>query len=404
MPATPIAACDATTVTLPDGRVVLSFGGCDYLGLSSHPRVVRAVVEATARYGLSSNASRETTGNAEPHDALERALASFLGAERALLAPDGYLANIAACQGLAAAGFTQAVLDGRAHVSMADAARAAGLVITRFDHADADSLAGVLEAVRRGGGRDARPTHDARPAGGVIVLTDGVFTADGEPAPLASYLRALRPTDRLLVDDCHGLGVLGPGGRGSTAQAGIADPHPDPRVIITSSLAKGLGCAGGVVAGTLADIARCARASAYFCTTPIAPAMAAGTLAALAVLSGEPTRVERLGTNAERLRAGLHALGLARAPGSPPTPVTPIAAFTLADLPAMEGLAADLLADGFRVPLVRYPGGPAEAYFRLSVNAEHTPDQIDRLLGALAARLGRVAQDGSPVRTLSVAE
>ena len=366
MPATPLAACDATTVTMPDGRVLISFGGCNYLGLAADARVIGAVGAATARFGLSSTASRETTGNAAPHDALERDLAAFLGVERALLVPDGYLANIAACQGLAAGGCTHAVLDSRAHVSMADAARTAGMSIARFDHGDAGSLARCLAAIR-----------PAR----AVVMTDGVFTADGEPAPLIEYLEALGGGDRLLVDDCHGLGVLGPCGRGSVAYWGLRDA----RVIITSSLAKGIGVAGGVGGGAGDEVARCARATAYVCTTPIAPALAEGARAAIGVLLHEPTRVDRLATNAERLRGGLHALGLALMPTAP---YTPIVAFTLADLPTMERFAAALADAGFRVPLIRYPGGPAEAYFRLSVNAEHSLDQIDCLLGAIAAGLG----------------
>lgn len=389
MPATPIAACDSTTVTLPDGRVVLSFGGCNYLGLANHPRVLRAVAEATARFGLSTTASRETTGNAEPHDALERELGAFLGVERALLMPDGYLANIAACQGFKAAGCNHAVLDSRAHASMTDAALAAGLRVAIFDHADTDSLAGVLETIRyKAHGSEIRAT----------VMTDGVFTADGEPAQLAALLDTLGPHDRLLVDDCHGLGVLGPGGRGSVAHAHLTD-H---RVVITSSLAKGLGCAGGVIAGSASDIERCEHATAYVCTTPISPAMAEGTRAALAVLINEPTRVARLALNAERLRAGLRALDLLPALGGSCAPRnhtspthTPVAAFTMGDLATMERLASHLLADGFRVPLIRYPGGPAAAYFRLSVNAEHTPEQIDRLLNALAAHLPRQQQTHS---------
>lgn len=373
MPSTPILACDATTVTIPiglcGGRAILSFGGCNYLGLANHPRVAEAVREATARFGLSSTASRETTGNTAPHDALEHDLAAFLRVERALLVPDGYLANIAACQGLRARGVTHAVLDARAHVSMADAAAAAGLMITRFAHADADALTLALGAIR---------------PGRAVVMTDGVFTADGEPAPLRALLDALGEADRLLVDDCHGLGVLGPGGRGSVAHWGLTDP----RILITSSLAKGIGVAGGVVAGTLGDIAGCAAATAYVCTTPIAPAMAEGARAAIALLLSEPTRVDRLSTNAERLRAGLHALGLATPPSYPHTPIV---AFTLPGLSAMERFCAGVLDAGFRVPLIRYPGGPAEAYFRVSVNAEHTPEQIDRLLGAMTAALGTPA-------------
>ena len=378
MPATPFAACDATSITLPDGRTVTAFGGCNYMGLSNHPRVRRAAAEAMERYGLSSTASREPTGNAVPHDLLEAELAGFLRVDRALLVPDGYLANISACQGLAAAGCTHAVIDSRAHASMPDASRTAGLAISRFEHADPVSLASALAAIR---------------PGRAVVMTDGVFTADGEPAHLDELLDQLAPDDRLLVDDCHGLTAIGPGGRGSVAHAGL----DDPRIVITSSLAKGFGAAGGVVAGRHDDIARCARAVAYVCTTPIAPAMAEATRTSLAILQADPTRVDRLTANAKRVRAGLVSMGLLPRIGNPPTQ---IAAFITGPLPEMQQLNAALLADGFALPLIRYPGGPAETFFRLSVNAEHTPRQIDDLLSALAARIAapRPARDAQPAR------
>ncbi|MFG0259119.1 MAG: aminotransferase class I/II-fold pyridoxal phosphate-dependent enzyme [Phycisphaerales bacterium JB041] len=367
MPAPAFQASDATTVTLADGRVVVSFGGCNYLGLASHPVVVEAVRAALDVFGLSATASRETTGNATPHETLEQELAEFLQVERSLLVPDGYIANIAACQGLAGLGVSVALIDQRGHASLADAARTAGLRVVRFDHARPESVAGAVRA--------------SRPAA-AVVMTDGVFTADGEIAPISGLLREIGADDWLLVDDCHGLGTIGRGGRGSVAEAQL----DDSRVVTTSSLAKGLGGAGGIVAGSDAFVAHCLRSSGYICTTPIAPAMAEGTRAALRVLRSEPGMLDTLHANADRLRSGLGSLGLI------PESVrrtTPLAAFTVGDTPTMERLAADLLDDGFRVPLIRYPGGPAEAYFRLSVNAAHSAGQIDGLLRAFETRLPR---------------
>ncbi len=350
---------------MADGRRVVAFGGCNYLGLANHPAVVRAVRDGLDRFGLSSTASRETTGNAAPHELLEHELADFLRVERVLLVPDGYLANIAACQGLARSGLGCALIDERGHPSLIDAARTAGIDVGAFAHADPRSLVRALDALR--------PSR-------AVVMTDGVFTADGEPAPIADLLAVLGPADRLLVDDCHGLGVLGPAGRGSVAHAGVNDP----RIVVTSSLAKGIGCAGGIVAGAETDIDHCRAASAYVCTTPIAPAMAQGTRAALRVLIAEPARLDRLRANAARLRAGLHDLSVL-AKGNLWN--TPVAAFTLGDLATMERIEKHLLDAGYRVPLIRYPGGPAGAYFRLSVNAEHTDSQIDGLLHTLRASL-----------------
>jgi len=378
MPAPAFQASDATTVTLADGRVVVSFGGCNYLGLASHPAVVNAVRSALELFGLSATASRETTGNATPHEALERELADFLNVERALLVPDGYIANIAACQGLAGLEVSVALIDERGHASLADAARTAGLRIVRYDHACPESVARAL--------RTARPSN-------AVVMTDGVFTADGEIAPIADLLSELGADDWLLVDDCHGLGTVGRGGRGSVAEARL----DDPRVVVTSSLAKGLGGAGGIVAGSGSFVTHCHRSSGYICTTPIAPALAEGTRAALRVLRAEPGLLDTLHANAVRLRSGLRRLGLI---SDTDDRATPLAAFTIGDTPTMERLASGLLHDGYRVPLIRYPGGPAEAYFRLSVNAEHTGGQIDGLLDAFERRLSSEAR--LPTATASV--
>lgn len=367
MPAPAFQASDTTTVTLADGRVLVSFGGCNYLGLASHPVVVDAVARALNVFGLSATASRETTGNAAPHESLEQELADFLSVERVLLLPDGYIANIAACQGFAGLGVSIALIDERGHASLADAARTAGLRVVRFDHACPASVAGAL--------RHARPST-------TVVMTDGVFTADGELAPIAALLSEIGTDDWLLVDDCHGLGTIGRGGRGSVAAARL----DDPRVVTTSSLAKGLGGAGGIIAGSDSFVSQCHRSSGYICTTPIAPALAEGTRAALRVLWAEPEKLDALRANAARLRSGLRQLGLIT---DADERTTPLAAFTIGDTPAMERLASGLLADGYRVPLIRYPGGPAEAYFRLSVNAEHTAAQIDGLLCAFEARLPR---------------
>lgn len=378
MPAPAFQASDATTVTLADGRVVVSFGGCNYLGLASHPAVVNAVRSALELFGLSATASRETTGNATPHEALERELADFLNVERALLVPDGYIANIAACQGLVGLDVSVALIDERGHASLADAARTAGLRIVRYDHACHESVAHAL--------RTARPSA-------AVVMTDGVFTADGQIAPIADLLGELGADDWLLVDDCHGLGTVGRGGRGSVAEARL----DDPRVVVTSSLAKGLGGAGGIVAGSGSFVTHCHRSSGYICTTPIAPALAEGTRAALRVLRAEPGLLDTLHANAVRLRSGLRRLGLI---SDTDDRATPLAAFTIGDTPTMERLASGLLHDGYRVPLIRYPGGPAEAYFRLSVNAEHTGGQIDGLLDAFERRLSSEAR--LPTATASV--
>jgi len=352
----------------------LSFGGCNYLGLAQDPRVVDATRTALEQFGLSSSASRETTGNTDPHEALERRLGAFTGYPASLLLPDGYTANLAALQALEAQGFTHALIDERAHRSLVDAARVARMATLRYAHRDPDHAARTI----------------ARTPGRVALLTDGVFTADGAIAPLHALLDALRDSDTLLVDDCHGFGVLGPSGRGT--------PHHtrterDPRVLVTTTLSKGLGCAGGVVLGAEETLASArANASAYICTTPASPALAAGAIAALGILETDPSLPARLRENAQHLRSVLAA----HAPEIHADP-TPIRAFTPADPDTMHALELSLLDEGIVAPLIRYPGGPASLYFRLSVSAAHTREDIDRFDEILTRLVPRAV--GEPLRS-----
>lgn len=349
-----------------DGRTMLVFGGCNYLGLAHHPSVLDAARQALSRFGVSASASRQTTGNTSEHEALEDDLAAYFSPPghrlEPLLTPDGYTANLAALQALAHhpdRPHLVAIVDERAHPSLRDAALAAGLPVRTFSHFDIRDLRLLLDAERR-------------PA---AVLTDGVFSADGALAPLRAMLAALRPEDTLLIDDCHGFGTIGEGGRGSTWHAVIHD-H---RVVITATLAKGIGCGGGVVLAP-ADVTDAARrlATAYVCTTPVAPAVAAAARRAIGLLWEEPDRVERLHDNARRLRRAISEAGhrIVEAP-------TPIAAFVVDDPAARAALARTLDAACIALPLIDYPGGPAETYFRASVTAEHTAEQIELLASVL---------------------
>jgi 7-keto-8-aminopelargonate synthetase-like enzyme len=215
---------------------------------------------------------------------------------------------------------------------------------------------------------------------GVAVFTDGIFTADGAVAPLPGLLAALPARGAtLIVDDCHGLCVMGPRGAGTLSHFELADP----RIVLTTTLAKGLGCHGGAVAGQpwVAERVR-TRSSVYICTTPVSPAIAGAAIEALAIVQREPERIGRLRENAMRLSSGVSRLGVEVAQ----TPA-PICAFVLNSPERMRQIHTELLGDGMLAPLIAYPGGPASTYFRLSVTSEHRPEQIDRLLAALGARL-----------------
>lgn len=400
MPRLSISAASSTHATL-NGRQVLSFGGCNYLGLAHHPAVHAALIDGLQTFGLSTSASRETTGNTTAHEALEAALCRFLSTPSGTVVPDGYTANLAIAQALAPT-HPVGLIDARSHKSIREAIAVAGMTLAEYDHLDARHAAELI-ATFRAEGR------------GVAVFTDGIFTADGALAPIPDLLAALTtgmrsalgpsPADpssliptsiepkprsspatpaTLIIDDCHGLCTVGPRGQGTLSHFNI-NPTDHPNLAITTTLAKGLGCHGGIVAGHpwLTDLVR-ARASAYICTTPVSPSIAAAATEALNVLAREPDRIKRLHTNAATLRAALESLHLLT-----PTPAhllkspAPIFAFTLPSEPTMRRLYAALLEDGILAPLISYPGGLAPTYFRLSVSSEHTPAHLDRLFSSL---------------------
>ncbi len=350
----------ARTPALTKGLV--SFGGCDYLGLSKRPEVIEALRTHALEHGVSSSASRTTTGNRPPHDSLERTIANFVRTDAAILLPEGYMANLALCQSLVRT-HPIALIDERAHSSVHNAAFAADMKVQTFSHMDPSAARVLIESHREP----------------VAIMTDGVFTADGSVAPSHALLMALRPTDRLVLDDCHALGVLGAQGRGSCEHWKM----DDPRIIVTSTLAKGLGCYGGFVAGTRDLVESISSySSAYICTTPIPPAVACASERALQLVLEEPSLIARLAERSEQLIGGLVRLGFTQ----PRTTATPIAAIALEDS-RMDALAARLAERGLDVPLIRYPGGPAPRYFRVSVSANHTAGQIDNLLACLEAEV-----------------
>ena len=365
MPGEPIHQHNATAVSINGTRAV-GFAGCNYLGLAHDPRVLDAARSALGCSGLSTSASRETSGNSPDHAALEQDIAAFISHRQrpGLLLPDGYTANLAAAQAIAQSRM-YAVIDEHAHKSLFDAARVADLRIVTYGHLRGDKVEGLL------GGLD----------GPAVVMTDGVFTAHGHVAPVADLVDALRAHDTLLFDDCHGFCVLGEGGRGTCDEFGVTDP----RVVITTTLAKGLGCGGGIVVGPAELINRMQTVStAYICTTPVSPVVAAAAREALRVVVDEPERVDCLRRNASLLGEACGTI-----PDGSGDPPTPIAAFPAPAAMPGERFARSLLAQGLYVPLMSYPGGPCAEYFRASVTSQHSEDQIRRLALALTPALSK---------------
>lgn len=359
MPAQRRAFQSSTSATVQiDGRELVLFGGCDYLGLAHHPRVVAALEAGVRQFGVSSSGSRTTTGNATAHDELEAHLARFFEVEAALLVPDGYLSNIVAAQALPEV-IETVLIDRESHVSIRDAMRVSGCSVREYASADARS---ALECAR-----DLKREPFA-------IFTDGVFPVLRAVAPLAGLLACLPKSGLLVVDDCHGVGVLGAHGRGSVEHAGIQDS----RIVITGTLSKSLGCFGGFVAGAGVFIERARTHSrAFVASTPIPPALASAASVALSVIDDEPHRLARSREHASRLRVLFTRLGL---PIS--TVPLPVLALQLPSRARMQLIHESLLARGLLVPLVEYPDGLG-GYLRIAVRADHTDAHVDALIEGL---------------------
>jgi len=359
MPNIPSDFCNATSIRR--GSIhYLSFGGCNYLGLAHHPKVLAAAQRAVDQFGLSSSASRETTGNARPHSQLETRLTSFTNLHSGLLVPDGYTANLAALQGLQNLGVKHALIDSRAHPSLKDAAQLAQMQLHPFDHLDAIHAKSIICSLN----------------GPAVILTDSVFTTDGDLAPSNQLLNILRESDWLILDDCHGFAVLGEQGRGIANHLDLNSKQ----LIITTTLAKGLGCAGGIVMGDSLPVESARNHSiAYRCTTPASPALVSAGLEAINLLETDSSLHENLKQNITLVRQTLRSLDIE----THDLP-TCIFAFTIGDEMNMKRLEQNLLNRRIILPLMEYPNGPAPIYFRLSINASHTSEHIQYLKDSLA--------------------
>lgn len=339
----------------------------DYLGLAQDPRLSEAAAQALARYGVGSGAAHLVTGQREVHEALEAALAAFLGRERALLFSTGYMANLGVVQALL--GRHDAVFEDKLnHASLVDATALAGARRVRYRHADPEHLAQRLvrtEAQRK------------------LIVTDGVFSMDGDMAPLAELAELAATHDAwLMVDDAHGLGVLAEG-RGSAAACGLSAAQVP---VLVGTLGKAFGTFGAFVAGSAELIDYLVqRARTYVYTTAAPPAVAAATLRSLELVMAEPWRRERLRELIARFRAGVAQLGLPLLESS-----TPIQPLLVGPAQAALELSAALERAGFLVSAIRPPTVPAgSARLRVTLSAAHAPEDVDGLLGALAELVPR---------------
>ncbi len=355
-------ASASDTEVLLDGRRVLLFSSNNYLGLATHPALKAAAAAAIARYGCGTGASRLIAGHLELHAAVEAKVAALKGTEAALLFPSGYQANIGAVTALVGRG-DHVYSDALNHASIVDGCRLSRATVHVYPHRDVPALEAALAATPHGGRR--------------LIVTDSVFSMDGDRAPLPALVAlAEHYHSWLMVDEAHATGVLGPHGGGLADAEGVA-----ARVTVQmGTLGKALGGAGAYVAGSGALIEVLVnRARSFVYTTALPPATVAAAGAALDLVAAEPERRSTLSANAARLRAGLRDLGF-DARGD--THIIPV---MVGDNRHALALAEALLARGVLAHAIRPPTVPAgTARLRITPMATHTPAQLERALTAFA--------------------
>jgi 8-amino-7-oxononanoate synthase len=356
------------------GRECLNFSSNDYLNLACDLRLARAAASAARRYGCGAGASPLVSGYLPPHRSLERALARWEGTEAALVFPSGFAANLAAVTALAGRG--DAVFsDERNHASLIDGCRLSRAAVHVYRHADIDHLESLLTKKRSSSRRG-------------LIVTDSVFSMDGDFAPLPDLLElAARFDCLLLIDEAHATGVLGERGRGLTHLWSL-HVLSDSRLVKIGTLSKALGAQGGFVCGTRRLVAWLVNhARPYVFSTALAPPIAAAARRAVAVVETEPERRGQLLDLAERLRDRLRELGYDV--GESRCQIVPV----IVGRPqtALE-LSRKLEAEGLFVPAIRPPSvPPGTSRLRVSLTAGHTEDDVEQLVAALgkfAARRG----------------
>jgi glycine C-acetyltransferase/8-amino-7-oxononanoate synthase len=346
-----------------EGRPVILMASNDYLGLATHPALKQAAIEATERFGVGSGASRLISGTLRPHQELERTLADFKRTESALVFASGYSANIGLIPALIDS--TGLILADRlSHASLIDGSRLSGADLRVFRHGDMRQLHALL-------GR--RP-----PRRETLIVTEGIFSMDGDAAPLAEMADlAERYGAQLLVDDAHGTGVMGCGGRGTLEHYGVASRIP----FHMGTLSKAFGTCGAYIVGPASLTHYLVnRARSMMFSTALPPATAAAAAAAIRVLQTEPQRLRRLWANQRYFVESLRSLGFQLT-----QTVSPIIPVMIGNAQQAEAFAKRLLELGVYAPAIRPPTVPKDtSLIRATVTSEHTPELLDQVLAAFA--------------------
>jgi 8-amino-7-oxononanoate synthase len=357
-----VESVDAARIVI-DGKALLNFASNDYLGVAQHPALIEALGRAAKQWGVGAGAAHLLGGHRQEHAALEEKLARWTGRERALLFSTGYMANLGVLQTLLGAK-DLCVQDKLNHACLIEGARLAGCELKRYLHADSASALRQLQS---------------RPERAALLATDGVFSMDGDISPLVELAALCRKQEAtLMVDDAHGLGVLGDDGAGSVSAAKLAQSDVP---VLMATLGKALGVAGAFVAGSTAlidGLVQFARTHVY--TTAMPPALAAATSAAVDIARFEAWRRDKLLRLIAHFRSGASERGIPLLAST--TPIQPV---LVGASKAASIASARLEAEGFFVPAIRPPTvAPGKARLRVALSALHDEADIEQLLNALA--------------------
>ena len=348
-----------------DGRAYLNFSSNDYLGLASNGEVINAFRSASQLWGVGSGSAHLVTGHSQHHHQLEEELADFIGCERVLLFSTGYMANLGVISALLSRG-DSVFADKLNHASLTDAGLLSRARLHRFPHLDVAALTKLLE----------QPT-----AGEKLVVTDGVFSMDGDIAAIPQLIETAHAKQAwLMVDDAHGIGVLGQQGRGVVEHYDLAVSDVD---ILVGTLGKAFGTFGAFVAGS-EDLIEylIQKAHSYIYTTALPPAVAAATRCSLRLLQTESWRREKLNGLVNRFRQGAHQLGLSLMDSQ--TAIQPV---VYHQSETALKVSSALREQGFLVSAIRPPTVPkGTARLRVTFSALHEEEHVDQLLDAFAKR------------------
>lgn len=348
------------------GKRCLYFAGTGYFGLHGHPEVIRAGIAAFQKYGTHSATSRTGFGNNPVLLEVEERLKEFFGEDDAAYFSSGYLNSLVLAQGLADR-YDVIFVDESAHFCISDSVHSVGKPIHSFRHRDPADLKKKLKAKLKA---CQRP----------FLLTDGIFPTYGRIAPVTDYVEILEPYNGLIgLDDAHGVGVLGPNGRGTYEYFGLKSS----RLHFAGTLSKAFGGHGGFVIGRKRLIERIRKTiGAYIGSTPTPTPIAAATAKGIEILMKRPEMRERLRQNIATVKAGMKKLGVE----TDETPV-PIVAWSLKSAKKMKKVQKELMNRGIAIAYLRYIGAPPEGVLRLTIFSTHTPEHIRRLLEELEKAL-----------------